>query len=339
MKKKEKIAVTGIGGGVGQSIIKTLYDSDYDLVGLDGDLLAAGAYALPKAYKIPYANTEEYIPRLLEICQKEGCKLLFPGLDAELPYLAKNKEKFEKIGTKVVVSPVEVIETSDDKLLTYSALTKAEILVPLTIDFDEYLNGNRSILPKFPLILKPRLGGARSKNVYKVKDQRYLDDLTSKGDFQGYVAQELIEGDEYTCGTVTLNGEHFGTIVMKRILRDGDTYKAFVEKNRAIEEEIAKVIKLLKPFGALNVQLRLRDGKPYIFELNARCSGTTASRALAGFNEPKMIADYLIQNKKPNFEIKEISILRYWKELVVENNKIDQFKNNGYVEINNPKSL
>lgn len=331
MGKKKTIIVSGIGGGVGQSIIKSLYGSNYNVIGLDGETLAAGAYALPKAYKIPYASSKEYTSKLLKICEREKCKLLFPGLDAELPVLAENVEKFKKIGTQVVISSPEIIEIADNKLLTYTELTKAGISVPFTMDFGDYLKDRTTTLPKFPFILKPKTGGARSKNVFKVRAKDHLETLISGQDFADYVAQDLIEGDEYTCGTVTLDSRHVGTIVMRRVLRDGDTYKCFVEKNEIIEQEIAKVIKLLKPFGAMNIQLRLRENKPYIFELNARCSGTTAARALAGFNEPEMIADYLLQNKKPVYAIKEISILRYWKELVVANNKINDFDNNSLI--------
>jgi carbamoyl-phosphate synthase large subunit len=109
---------------------------------------------------------------------------------------------------------------------------------------------------------------------------------------------------------------------MRRVLRDGDTYKAFVENNPQLAAHIKTVAEALKPFGACNFQLRMKGGEPYIFEINARHSGTTYSRTLAGFNEPLMIADYLLCGKTPVYRIREISILRYWQELPVENLRI-----------------
>ena len=35
-----------------------------------------------------------------------------------------------------------------------------------------------------------------------------------------------------------------------------------------------------------------------------------------------MIADYLLKKIEPKFEIKELTILRYWKELVVDNDTV-----------------
>jgi carbamoyl-phosphate synthase large subunit len=120
---------------------------------------------------------------------------------------------------------------------------------------------------------------------------------------------------------------------MKRELRNGDTHKAFVVRDAKLKEYVEKVINALKPFGACNVQLIVRDNTPYIFELNARCSGTTASRALAGFNEPKVICDYIAKGiKNPHIEIKEIAIFRYWKELIVGYDKIQEMKSRGFIE-------
>jgi carbamoyl-phosphate synthase large subunit len=94
---------------------------------------------------------------------------------------------------------------------------------------------------------------------------------------------------------------------------------------------VREIIEALGPFGACNIQLRVRDGRPLVFEINARCSGTTAARALAGFNEPRMIADYVLQNIKATYEIREISILRYWQEMVVSNERVDQLRETGFL--------
>ena len=89
------------------------------------------------------------------------------------------------------------------------------------------------------------------------------------------------------------------------------------------------IVEALKPFGGCNVQLRVRNGKPYVFEINARCSGTTAARALAGFNEPKIVADFLFDGSLPEPTIREIGILRYWKELVVLPERIEKLQKVG----------
>lgn len=328
-KKGIKIAVTGIGGGVGQSIVKALYQTNYTIIGLDANPLATGIYAVPLSYKIPQVAEKNYISILLKICKEQKCKLLFPGLDTELEILSKNREEFKKIGTCVVVSSPQVVKIADNKYLTYKLLSENNIGVPKTFMLDDFLNNNRDI--KFPVVIKPCIGGSRSIEVYIINNREDLNWIVSRKDFkkENYIIQEKIEGDEYTCGTVNLDNKCFGVIIMKRILRNGDTYKCFSIKNKKIEEIVYKIMEILKPFGACNVQLRLQNGIPVVFEINSRCSGTTGARALVGFNEPKMIADYLLFGKKPDFNIKNLTVLRYWKEILIENEKIKEFDEEG----------
>lgn len=331
------IAVTGVGGGVGQSILKSLENSGYNVIALDGEVLAAGLYASSKSYLIPYASSPDYLEALLKICKKEKIDLLFPGLDAELMPLSLNSDAFKAIGTTVMVSRPEVIEISDNKQETYDKLMAKGVVVPFTFPMGKFIPKEED----FPLIIKQKVGGARSKNIFLTRNQKDWEVTVDKiGDnFVDYIVMEYIEGDEYTCGSINLNNTCKGVIVMKRILRDGDTHKCFSVKNEVIENAVKKVVEAIKPFGGCNVQLRMKNNIPYIFEINARCSGTTGARTLCGFNEPKMIADYLLKNIEPVYTIKELTILRYWKELVVKNADVEILKNQGELQILNCNKL
>ncbi len=319
-----KIGVTGTGGEVGQGILKSLQDTDYEVVAIDGEYLAAGLYATKTSYIVPYANKDNYIPELLEICKKEKISLLFPGMDAELMPMAKNKHLFEEIGTTVVVSSPEVVTISDDKFQTFEQLIKAGINVPKTYLAQKF-KPNES---DFPIILKQKVGGARSVNIHVVKNIReWQSTLEIIGEnLSDYIAMDYIEGEEYTCGTINLDGNCKGVIVMRRTLRGGATHKCFSIKNDLIENEVRRLVNSVKPFGACNVQLRLKDNVPYVFEINARCSGTTGARTLCGFNEPKMIADYLLKGIEPSYEIIEQTIMRYSQEMVADNKDVEELK-------------
>ena len=321
------ILVTGTGGGAGQSVLKSLQNTDYRVIAADGDVLGAGMYAAAKGYRVPYANSPMFIERLLSICQTEQVRLLFPGLDAELPVLSRHREAFASIGVTVVVSDEGVVALCDDKLATARFLQDQGFPAPKTWGLRDCPADGQT----FPLVLKPRTGGARSKGVRIVRTPEELSRAQEEVDPAAYVSQEFIEGPEFTCGTVMLNGGCVGVIVMRRILRDGDTYKAFVERHESLEEFVAAVAGRLKPFGPCNLQLRLRDEVPYILEFNARCSGTTYCRALAGFNEPRMIADSILKGIAPTHAIRPLTVLRYWKEMVVENEAIANCERTGEV--------
>jgi len=322
-----KVLVTGVGGGVGQSIIKSLQGTDYVVIGADGEALGTGLYAVSRAYKIPYAADPDYISRIVEICSIEDCALVFPGLDAELPVLSSQASKIRASHTIPVVSSPEVVEIADDKLMTTTFLLENGFPAPLTFPLTKSVVADLD----FPFVLKPRKGGARSKGVYVVKDNRELMYWLTILPLDNYVAQEYLEGDEYTCGTLNFDGHCYGTIIMRRILRDGDTYKAFVVNDTSLHAYVSAVAEALKPFGPCNFQLRLVEGAPQIFEINARCSGTTFSRTLAGFNEPLMAANFLLKGKDPDYQIREMAIMRYWKELTVDYARIDQLSKHGWL--------
>jgi carbamoyl-phosphate synthase large subunit len=305
------VLVTGVGGGVGQSVIKALRQGPYGVVGMDAEPLAAGLHAVPRACLGFYAADPRFVDRVIEVCRQERCGLVFPGHDVELLPLAAQADRVRAAGIVPVVSQVEVVRTCDDKLATQAFLRAHGFPALPTRPLREVAS-----FPG-PAVLKPRQGGARSRATYAVRTPREWDLYRPLVDADNCVVQEYVEGDEYTCGSVTLDGKCAGVIVMRRTLRDGDTYKAFVERNPRIEALVRDVVTALQPFGACNLQLRVRGGEPFVFEINARCSGTTAARALAGFNEPVMIAGWLLDRVPPRHEIREIAILRYWQELVV----------------------
>ncbi len=316
------VAVTGVGGGVGQSIIKALQDTEYDVVGIDGEALGTGLYATKKSYIGHYASDPRFVERTIDICKDADCGILFPGLDAELIPLSRKKDELKKNGVLPVVSDPGVVEIADDKLET-SRFLKCNGFPYV----ETYCLADYSHELDYPVFLKPKKGGARSVGTFVIKNRAEYERQIACLDPKDYVVQEYVEGDEFTCGTVSFEKGCVGAIVMRRQLRDGDTYKAFVVKDQELSDYVKSVVNVLKPFGPCNVQLRVRDKTPFIFEFNARCSGTTASRALAGFNEPLMMCDYAAKGTdNPKYEIKEIAILRYWNELIVDYSAIEQLK-------------
>lgn len=135
---------------------------------------------------------------------------------------------------------------------------------------------------------------------------------------EGMIHQEYIDGPEYTAGAIYFGGEA-ATIVMRRDLRDGNTCRAYVEEFPELNAKVREWTLALKPHGPCNFQFRVdKNGEPRCFEINARFSGTTPFRALAGFNEVEMCVDYLLHGrpiKQP--VIKPMTILRYWNEMAV----------------------
>ena len=97
--------------------------------------------------------------------------------------------------------------------------------------------------------MKLRKGGARSQDKTVVRDDRTLENLQRSSEADKFVIQEYAPGTEYTCGTLTFEGDCLGSITMKRQLRCGDTYKAFVVQDDRLQNYLKEVVEVLNPYG------------------------------------------------------------------------------------------
>lgn len=313
-----KVLVTGAGALLGQGVIKSLRASSLKptVVAVDPSPLSAGLYWADSAHLVPMAKSPDYLDILRRIVHSEKPDIVLPGTDVELAVLARARAELEsEFDTHVLISQPEVVEIADDKWLT-SQFLKAEGLghVPSALPGAE----DRLIDEVgFPLIVKPRIG-ARSIGVGVVHNR---SELTRAIETQpGIVIQKYIgtADTEYTAGTLTFEGACSASIVMRRDLRDGNTYRAYVDDYPELNKTIRHAAERLKAYGPANFQFRLDDGTPRIFEINARFSGTTPLRAHAGFNEVEIAIRHVLYGE-PIIQppTQKLVLLRHWAETII----------------------
>ncbi len=298
------VVITAVGGGVGQSILKCLRGTDYRTIGVDIYDTAAGLYLADEAFLSKPAAHPGFIDSLLKVCRATGARYLFPGLDAELAPIAARRDAFLSIGTTPIVSDPAVVHLSDNKLALCRRLAERGLT-----SIPTYTSLEAAAASRGPYIIKPATG-CRSQGVRKVES------LAGVSLGPDEIVQAYIGGDEYTCGSVSFDGDVLGVIAMRRQLRDGDTYKAVVDQQPAVVGFVGQLLRDIRPFGPCNVQCRVQDGRVYTLEINARCSGTTAARMHAGFNEPRITLDHL-EGRPTALTIEPIEVSRYWNEVVI----------------------
>jgi carbamoyl-phosphate synthase large subunit len=313
-----KIMVTGAGSLLGQGIIRSLRMGwrPYHIIGVDPEPeLSVGCHMADCSHRVPMASDESYLDAISETIDHERPDIVMIGSDAELPILAANRETLEaEFGTRILVSSPGVVAVADDKLFTHEWMDGQGFKPPRT------MLGAETPPWGFPSIVKPRVGGG-SRGVQVVNNS--LEHATSSVSIDGfsaaeYVTQEYIDGPEYTAGAIYFGGD-VATIVMRRDLRDGNTYRAYVEEFPELNAKVREWTLALKPHGPCNFQFRIdANGQPRCFEINARFSGTTPFRALAGFNEVEMCVGFLLYGSPIEQPvIKPMTILRYWNEMAV----------------------
>ncbi|MEN0061670.1 MAG: ATP-grasp domain-containing protein [Myxococcota bacterium] len=313
-----KVLVTGAGALLGQGILRALQASslNVELIAVDPSPLAAGLYWVDRAHRVPMARDPAYLDVLSEILGREEPDAVLIGTDVELEVLASHRHALEeRFRTHIIVASPEVVAIADDKYQTASFLLSRGFAAPLS-----GLPGEEErILDAvgFPLVVKPRVG-ARSVGLSIVHDRAELDRAVSS--LADPVIQEHVAtaDEEYTAGTLTFNGVCHASIVMRRDLRDGNTYRAFVEPWPELNAQVSELATALGAYGPANFQFRLDGDTVKVFEINARFSGTTPLRHKAGFPEVEMVLRHVVL-KEPITRppVEPMTLLRHWSETVV----------------------
>lgn len=314
-----KVLVTGAGALLGQGIIKCLRmaDTPYEIVAVDPDPRAIGLYWADKAHLVPLAREPDFVDCMCRIIDRERPHAVLVGTDVELMPLSVNKPEIDSaFDTHIIVSPPDVVRIADDKWLTYQFLASngfPHIPSALPSDMAPLLGEC-----DFPLIVKPRIG-ACSVGVHEVWNERELE--YALGTVHNPIVQKCVASseEEYTSGLLTLNGSVKAIVTMRRDLKNGNTYRAYVEPVSRFDDLLSKIAERLGGLGSINLQFRSENDLPKVFEINARFSGTTPFRAYAGFNEVDYIVRHFVCGDPiPEPTLRPIVVLRYWDEAVID---------------------
>lgn len=286
---KKKALVTGVGGDIGQSVIKCLKDTGYDieLIGCDVDFYAAGKKSCKKFFQSPWAiEAEEYLNFIQKLIAEEGVNYIFPTTEPEIEFYDKYRDYFRNKNLTIFINDSNIIKTFLDKYETVNFLRDNKLPYPETYTLETY-NGE---LP-FPVLLKQRKGSG-AKGLKIINDEEEL--IFFKRKMSDAIVQEIIGSpdEEYTVGVFSTSKEVY-SITLKRHLGYGSLTKVAQlvhdDKIKIIAERVANACSLN---GVLNIQLRRRCEDYYVpFEINPRISSTVYFRHFFGFQDVKWWID------------------------------------------------
>ncbi|MGV8947036.1 MAG: ATP-grasp domain-containing protein [Lutibacter sp.] len=333
----KNILVTGAGALLGQGILRLLQISDFEkkIFTADPDPRSTGHWLGDYAITIPKADEAHYINKIKEIIVEYKIDAILVGTDVELPIFSKFKEEFLKsYNCKVIVSSEEVIKIANDKFLTANFLKQNNFPYPFSVmanDKSKLLEIEAKL--GYPLFAKP-FDGARSLGIKKIGNHQELMEIYEPNS-NLVVQQYLPESEgEYTSGCTVINGKCKAIITMKRDLRDGNTYRAYIDEETAqYDNFIISIAEKLNPDGPVNFQFRIFNGKPVVFEINGRFSGTTPLRHFFGFNEVEALLKYYLFNE--DFKMPKLRnglVLRAWADLFIDENQFNKLNEEKQLE-------
>ena len=323
--RKDKLTalVLGVGGNVGQGILKALACSNLDcrVVGACTSASAFGLFSVDCARISPLADSPEFLGWLIEICHDESVDVVLSGVEPVLDVLARNHDTIlTQTGAVCIVNDIEAMNIGADKLRTCEWLRDEGLPYPRhAVSEDSQGVANIAATCGYPLIAKPRWGKG-SQGIIVLQRKADLSGLLK---LPGYVVQEMLGDDdsEYTAACITDRDNILrGIIVFHRFLTSGTTSCAIAGEYPEVRSMAAMIVEKLKPRGPCNVQMRMHHGQAVCFEINVRFSGTTPIRARLGFNDVEAAIRHFVMAE----EAKDLPIIRsgqairYWNEAYID---------------------
>lgn len=272
------ILITGIGGDISQGVATILRENrpDLHLIGVDVHSQHGGHLFVDQFALVPSASSPDYIDAIKNIVRKYSVDVIIPMSEPELGAALPFSELVP--GIKWVTAGERVVGAGLDKLETVRALTSLGVPVPWTNPVSE------GIPIAFPCILKNRFGSG-SRAVFTVSNDEDVDYLVKR--YPDAIFQELLEpaDREVTCAVYRRSDGEVASLLMLRRLTGGFTGWAKVIKDEETSRMCEDIAQGLDLRGSMNIQLRLTDKGPRVFEINPRFSSTVLMRHRMGFTD------------------------------------------------------
>lgn len=275
------------------------------VIGADMTASAPALAGCDGYHLVPAVDAPNYIETLLAICKSERINAVISLNDLELPVLAKAKERFAELGTKVVVSDERAINVCGDKFETCKFAQSISVPAPKTyLSPEATIDALRLNVIAYPLIVKPRWGSASIglyvvntdselkeafANCQRVLADSFLSKLATDSDI--VLIQEFITGPEYGVDIFNdLKGVNRGVVLKKKLaMRAGETDKAVTVHSDRLYAYAKAIGDALGHIGNLDCDFLERDGEFYLLEMNSRFGGGYPFSHEAGANLVKAL--------------------------------------------------
>ena len=313
----KKILVAGAGGAPTEGVVFSLLKNPNNyVIGMGSEPTDVILSKADKKYYVPYANTNKYKDKLLEILNKEKPDLVHFQNDLEIYHSSLIREEIKATGTKIFMPDHSVIDTCVHKYKSYQAFKKAGVIVPvnITIDTEEELKRAFKELgdSQGKIWLRDSGIGGGGKGALPTSDytlaKSWIDHYKGWGSF---IAAEMLTPKTVTWLSVWHEGE---LILAQTRAREGWTHG-----NRAIsgvtgvtkvgvtvsDEQVTQIaintVKAVsdKPHGIFGVDMAFdKNGIPNPTEINiSRFFTTVRFFTEAGVNFPEIFKQLALGEK------------------------------------------
>lgn len=268
---------------------------------------------------VPRSDDPNFIKFIVDFCKNNSIKLIIPTRDEELSLFSKNKDVFDDIGIKIMVSDVETIQICQDKKKFINFCKNNGFGIPKT-----YVDVNSINREDFPLFLKPVVGKS-GVDTFKVDSFDNLNEILSKEN--DFIIQECVEAPEYTIDLFAdFEGNVISVVPRQRVhVWGGESLITKTVKKKLVIEESVRLAEMLKLKGHNTIQCFF-DGKNIKFiEVNPRFGGAASISFEAGANSAEFLIK-LLNNEELKSQIgiykEDLVSLRFVEDYFIDENDL-----------------
>ena len=290
--------ITSAGGAGAPGIIRSLThngERKLRVVAADKDEQAVGLYLADAGYVVPPPTDAHYGEVVLDLCQREAVKVVFPGISYELGWYSEHREEFRAAGIVVAAPEPRDYERMDNKARLYQTLEQAGVEVApfLPVDWPEDLLSSAKQLgfPRRTLVLKRQVGsGAKGLMIlnYRADMGKIVEQLQAEEPFRPRVLMDFLPGIEYSSDLLVEGGRVLASAVrVREEVRAGASFVGSIAPNPDVERLCREIMAPFHFTGNANVQVKAGEhGHFFPIEINPRLSGSVVLATAAGLNLP-----------------------------------------------------
>jgi len=274
------ILITAIGGDIAQAVALIVREvfPDCRILGADIHERHGAQGYVDQWFVAPHAGDPEYFCWLERVIHREGVDTCLPASEAELEVVAA-RGVGNLAGARLILPSAQAVKIGLDKLATSQFLESVGCEVPWTISASDLDSST-----PFPCIYKPRRSaGSKGVQICHSSDEaRFYRQRQPDA-----VLQELLlpEDQEVTCAIYRTADGRIAVLQLLRQLVGGFSGWVKVLHVPAVQAQCELIANSLDLQGSINVQLRLTQQGPRIFEINPRFSSTVLIRDKLGFRD------------------------------------------------------
>ncbi|MCR9016692.1 ATP-grasp domain-containing protein [Aquiflexum gelatinilyticum] len=242
-------------------------------------------------------DKRDWIKIINTVTEKYGVDLIMPIFETGIKILLENKPLLLHNSSKLVPLPsLHDFNVASNKALLAVHLDNIGLSGPKTAPLtSDIINEETNLMLKFPVLSKPLKSGS-GRGIVKFEDHKSLKDhFETIGLNEPYILQEYIQGQDYGCNVLCLNGEILAYTIQKGNLWGSKPYSAQIGLDFVYNEDlfqaVKKLMKSLNWNGVANIDL-IFDPKNDVFhilEINPRFWSSITASLLAGINFPKLL--------------------------------------------------